>query len=101
LGRLSASVYETYAIVLPLMPEKLLDTLHTGLVTSEELEAKPYGFRVTWIKWDSGFRGTDLQIGDRIVGMDDESHLVANGLPVSTRLFSDESMSGQPSTDPP
>ncbi|HMI52049.1 MAG TPA: hypothetical protein VK525_11085 [Candidatus Saccharimonadales bacterium] len=52
------------------MPEKLLDSLHTGLVTSEELDAKPYGFRVTWIKWDSGFRGSDLQITDRIIGID-------------------------------
>jgi len=52
------------------MPEKLLDSFHTGLVTGEEVEARPYGFRVTWIKWDSGFRGTDLQIGDRIIGID-------------------------------
>jgi hypothetical protein len=51
------------------MPEKLLDTFHLGLATSEEVEAKPYGFDVTWIKWDSGFRGTELQVGDRIIGI--------------------------------
>jgi hypothetical protein len=54
---------------------KLSDTVETGLQTDEdaleETDLGPYGFRVEWIEWDSGFRGTDLQIGDRIVGFDD------------------------------
>jgi hypothetical protein len=33
-------------------------------------DAKPYGFEVNWIPWDSGFRGTDLQRGDVITALD-------------------------------
>ena len=29
---------------------------------------------MTWIAWDSGFRGTDLRIGDRIVGVNDDKY---------------------------
>ena len=54
---------------------KLSDTVETGLQTDEDspevTDLGPYGFRVEWIEWDSGFRGTDLRIGDRIVGVDD------------------------------
>jgi hypothetical protein len=60
------------------LPEKLQDALRTGLATREEVEAKPYGFRVTWIKWDSGFRGTDIRIGDRIVGIDGKRYDAAD-----------------------
>ncbi len=52
------------------MLEQILQRLRTGLVVGEEPNAKPYGFHVNWIKWDSGFRGTDLQIGDRIIGVE-------------------------------
>jgi hypothetical protein len=55
---------------------KKSDTVRTGVSTSEEAEDEgdlgPYGFRVTWIAWDSTFRDTDLRIGDRIVGVDDD-----------------------------
>jgi hypothetical protein len=58
------------------MPEpsvRLLDhSLTCGVKTNEMLEAEPYGFRVFWIKWDSGFRSTGLRIGDRIVGLNGE-----------------------------
>jgi hypothetical protein len=57
---------------------KLQDTVRSGLSTSEESPEEhdlgPYGFRVTWIAWDSGFRGTDLRIGDRITGIDDHQY---------------------------
>ncbi len=53
----------------------------SGLVTTEESAEErdigPYGFRVTWIAWDSGFRGTELRIGDRIVGID--AHVYTRG----------------------
>src|SRR5205085_1083497 len=45
-------------------------TLTTGLQSTELTDAEPYGFRVTWIKWDSGFRDTALRIGDRVIGVD-------------------------------
>ena len=48
------------------------DTVSAGVKTDEMLAADPYGFRVTWINWDSGFRGTDLRIGDRIIGVNGE-----------------------------
>lgn len=57
---------------------KLSDDIRTGLTTTEDApEARdlgPYGFRVTWIGWDSGFRDTGLRIGDRIVGVDEHRY---------------------------
>ena len=34
----------------------------SGLQTAATLDSEPPGFRVTWIRWDSGFRGTGLRI---------------------------------------
>jgi len=48
------------------------DTIRSGLVTT-----KPYGFRVSWIRWDSEFRGTKLHIGDRIIGLDGTRYSLA------------------------
>src|SRR5262245_50966588 len=45
------------------------DSLSSGLTTISMMDDDPPGFRVSWIKWDSGFRGTDLRIGDRIIGV--------------------------------
>jgi hypothetical protein len=59
------------------MPEQLLDNLYAGLVTSEQPEAEPYGYDVDWIHWDSGFRGTDLRVGDRVVGVNGTRYEVA------------------------
>ena len=42
----------------------------TGLQTTHMIDADPPGFRVTWIRWDSGFRGSGLKIGDRIIAID-------------------------------
>jgi len=53
------------------------DTIRTGLVSDEMLEAKPYGFRVSWVRWDSEFRGTELRIGDRIIGVDGTRYTLA------------------------
>jgi len=47
--------------------------LRTGLRTDETLESLPYGFRVTWIDWDSPFRDSDLQVGDLIVAVNGEA----------------------------
>lgn len=48
--------------------------VRTGLRTEEELTSEPYGFRVTWIDWDSPFRDTDLAIGDLVVAVDGEPY---------------------------
>jgi hypothetical protein len=39
------------------------------------IDEKPAAFRVSWISWDSGFRGGGLRIGDQIIAL--------NGKPVS------------------
>jgi hypothetical protein len=44
--------------------------ISTHLQTLELPDEKPPCLRVSWIAWDSGFRGTDLRIGDRIVAVD-------------------------------
>ena len=50
------------------------DTMSTGLVTdTAAIDASPPGYRVSWIKWDSGLRGSGLRIGDRIVAVNGES----------------------------
>jgi hypothetical protein len=51
------------------MPDTLSSTLTTGLRTEEQTERGPYGFRVSWINWDSGFRHSGLRIGDLILGV--------------------------------
>lgn len=40
------------------------------IVVTDDLEASPPGYRVRWIAWDSGFRGSDLRPGDRIIAVD-------------------------------
>ena len=49
--------------------------LGSGLQTTPMLDANPPCLRVSWIRWDSGFRGSGLRIGDRIVAV--------NGVPVT------------------
>ncbi|MFO1460719.1 MAG: hypothetical protein U1G08_15105 [Verrucomicrobiota bacterium] len=48
--------------------------LTSGLVTASALGQSPPCVRVTWIAWDSPFRGSGLEIGDRI--------LMVNGAPI-------------------
>lgn len=43
--------------------------LTTGTVTAPGLEGSPPSLRVTWLGWDSPFRGTGLSIGDRITAV--------------------------------
>lgn len=45
------------------------EALTAGIRTDARLDESPPHFRVTWIPWNSGFRGSGLQIGDRIVAM--------------------------------
>jgi hypothetical protein len=49
--------------------ETVLDTITTGLDTDDMLDSDPPALRVQWIQWDSGFRGTDLRVEDRIVAL--------------------------------
>lgn len=45
------------------------DTLSAGIGTDSRLDESPPHFRVNWIPWQSGFRDSGLQIGDRIVAV--------------------------------
>lgn len=45
----------------------------TGLNTQAQLDATPPHLRVTWISWDSPFRGTGLAVGDRIVAVNGQA----------------------------
>ena len=51
------------------------DDIRSGLETTNMLGSDPAGFRVTWIRWDSGFRGTELRIGDRIIALNGERYV--------------------------
>jgi hypothetical protein len=48
------------------------DTLNVGLRTTQELDAVQPALRVSWVDWDSGFRGSGLQVADRIVAVNGE-----------------------------
>jgi hypothetical protein len=53
---------------------KIGDTISAGIQTRPEHDARPFGYRVTWIAWDSAFRDTDLRLGDRILGVNGERY---------------------------
>lgn len=54
------------------MPEKLDTAKHVKIdARRTESDEKPYGFKVEWVPWDSGFRGTDLQPDDVITAVGD------------------------------
>jgi hypothetical protein len=53
--------------------EVLFDNLRSGLATENLLEDDPPALRVSWIAWDSGFRGSGLQVGDQIVAVEGAS----------------------------
>lgn len=59
-------------------PSSTTGSVLTGIKTDEdapeEMDLGPYGYRVTWIAWDSPFRSTELRIGDRIVGDNDRHY---------------------------
>ncbi|PYS88276.1 MAG: hypothetical protein DMF64_20920 [Acidobacteria bacterium] len=50
------------------------DTFTSRLVTYPLLDQEPAALRVSWIHWDSSFRGSRLTIGDQIIGV--------NGVPI-------------------
>lgn len=45
------------------------DTLSTGFEAREELLAVVPAMCVTWIRWDSGFRGSGLAVNDRVIAV--------------------------------
>src|SRR5205823_2576705 len=49
--------------------EKVHDEVNSGLETSEMIDSDPSAFRVSWIRWDSGFRGSGVEIGDEITAV--------------------------------
>ncbi|AKQ66821.1 hypothetical protein A176_003733 [Myxococcus hansupus] len=46
------------------------DELRSGLRTDARYDDVPFHVDVAWIAWDSGFRGSGLRIGDRILEID-------------------------------
>lgn len=52
--------------------EVVRDELKSGIKTDKRLDAEPPYLGVAWIAWDSGFRGSGLRVGDRIVAIDGE-----------------------------
>jgi len=63
------------------------DSIRSGLTTSPMLDSTPAGVRVTWINWDSGFRNTGLQIGDRVVAVDGKPIVKPPTLPELQRML--------------
>ena len=51
------------------------DTLSTKLVTTPMIDEYVPSLGVSWIGWESGFRGSGLRVADRIVAV--------NGTPVT------------------
>lgn len=47
------------------------DSITAGIRTEVEHDSQPFGYRVTWISWDSHFRDSDLRLSDKIVGVND------------------------------
>jgi hypothetical protein len=59
----------------PLADEvKLGDDITASIQTSTEFDVRPFGYRVTWINWDSYFRESELRLGDRILGVNGERY---------------------------
>ena len=50
--------------------EIVFDSLRSGLSTRSLLESQVPALRVSWIAWDSGFRGSGLRVGDQIVAVE-------------------------------
>ena len=53
---------------------KFGDDITAGIQTRAEHDIRPFGYRVTWINWDSYFRDSDLRLGDRILGVNGERY---------------------------
>ncbi len=55
------------------LSEVVLENLRSGLSTASMLDSDPPALRVSWIAWNSGFRGSGLQVGDQIVAVNGET----------------------------
>ena len=53
--------------------EVVFDNLRSGVTTDSMLARELAALRVSWIAWDSGFRGSGLQIGDEIIAVNGEN----------------------------
>lgn len=73
-----------YLLALALLQD---EDLKSGLVTTSMLEAEPPGLRVSWIHWDSGFRGSGLLVGDRIVAVDGRAIVRPKNLDETRRVL--------------
>ena len=67
--------------------EVVFDNLRSGLGTDNMLEADPPALRVTWIAWDSGFRGSGLEVGDQIIAVEGAALARPAGIPELQRLI--------------
>jgi hypothetical protein len=67
--------------------EVVFDNLRSGLSTDNMLEADPPAMRVTWIAWDSGFRGSGLEVADQIIAIDGAALARPAGMPELQRLI--------------
>jgi hypothetical protein len=45
------------------------DNIRARVSTSTKLNFAPCGYRISWIDFDSGFRGSGLEIGDLVVAV--------------------------------
>ena len=70
----------------------MADAVTTRLVTSPMLSEDPPCFRVSWIVWDSGFRGTGLALKtinaerDSAIKVLEDSSVMANASKISSDL---------------
>jgi hypothetical protein len=67
--------------------EIVFDNLRSGLSTRSMLESHPAALRVTWIAWDSGFRGSGLQVGDQIVAVEGVALMTPADTPTLQRMI--------------
>jgi hypothetical protein len=49
------------------------DTISSGVSSSTKFNFAPCGYKISWINFDSGFRGSGLAIGDLVVAVGTES----------------------------
>jgi hypothetical protein len=65
----------------------VLDDITSGVTTTEEFDGEPYGFRVEWIKWYSGFRDSGLRPGDLVIALDGVPYEKANRQQFLSKAF--------------
>ncbi len=67
----------------------MANSISTGIKTDHvpDPDTAFYGFRVTWIDWDSAFRETELRIGDLVQGLDGEHYPTTQEEPERARAI--------------